>query len=250
MGFSDMDQEGMLVEGFDELSTLITLYNHAYYKEHLDRLGYQKDIDWIEFQFETPAEPNEKLHRLSQIIMKRYGFELLEFKRSKDILPYAKELFRLYNDAYKDLYGFAALTPDQIDSYVKQYFGFINPAFVKVVLDTEGRMAAFGIALPSLSRALQRCGGRLFPLGWAYLLRAIHKNDRLDLCLIGVRPDLQNLGVNAIMMDAVNGAAIRSGIRIVESNPELETNTKVQAQWKYYERRQHRRRRCFIKRME
>lgn len=249
MGFSDMDQEGMLVEGFDELSTMVTLYNHPYYMRHLERLGYTKDIDWVEYQLPVPDAPNEKLSRLAGDIEKRYGFRVVHFKKTKEILPYAQELFEVLNDAYKELYGVIHLTQAQIDSAIRQYFDFINPAFVKIVLDEEGRMAGFGIAIPSLSRALQRCGGRLFPLGWAYLLQSIRKNDRLDLYLVGVRTQLRNRGINALLMDAVTREAIRHGIRIVESNPELENNMKVRSQWKLYEHRQHRRRRCYVKRI-
>jgi GNAT superfamily N-acetyltransferase len=247
MGFTDMDQEGMLVEGYEELSTFITLYNHPYYLTHLTRRGYVKDVDWVEYQFEVPDKPNEKVARLASLVERKFGYRLLECKNSKEILPWAHKIFDLLEDAYKKLYGVAPMTKDLVDAYVKQYFGFVNPDFVKLVVDQDDELVAFAITFPSLSRALQKGKGKLFPFGFVHLLRALKKNDRLDLCLVAVKPELQGKGINALLMDAITRSAIKYNMKITESNPELELNEKVQSQWKFYESRQHRRRRCFVK---
>jgi GNAT superfamily N-acetyltransferase len=163
------------------------------------------------------------------------------------VLPWGQEAFRLLAEAYKDLYGYIPLTQKQVDMYIKQFFGFINPAFIKGVLDTGGRMVAIAISMPSLSKAMQRCGGRLFPFGFIYLLRAIKKNDTLDMYLVAVKPEYQNTGIAAMIMDAIYKEVIKQGYKRSESNPELENNDKVQAIWKFYPRTQHKRRRVFIK---
>ncbi len=247
MGFCDFDKEGMLVEGFEELSTFVTYYNHAYYKDHLERLGYAKEVDWLEYQLTVPEKPDEKLARICKMITDRTGFRLLEFHKRKEILPWAQEVFELLMEAYKELYGFVPLTPKQVQLYIDQFFGFVNPSFIKAVVDKNGKLAAAAITMPSLSRALQKSGGRLFPMGFLHLLRAIKKNDVLDMYLVAVKPEYQNLGINALLMDAILREAIAQGYRMGESNPELENNEKVQALWKHFQRRQHRRRRVFIK---
>jgi GNAT superfamily N-acetyltransferase len=250
LGFTDLDREGMLVEGFDQLGTMATIYNHAYYPEHLERAGYAKDTDWVEYEIRVPESPNETVERVADIALRRYHLRLLEARGKKDLLPYAKDLFDLIDDAYKNLYGTVPLTRRQVDAYVKQYFGFIQPDFVPIVLDEDGRMVAFGITMPSLSKALQKAKGNLLPFGFWHLLRALRRNDRADLYLVAVRSEYQRKGVNAILIHKMNEVYNRLGIRTVESNPELETNRLVQEQWKFFEKRNHKRRRCFIKRLD
>ena len=247
LGFSDMDREGMLVEGFNELATMITIYNHPYYITHLEKLGYVKDTDWVEYEISMPAEVDEKITKAAAIVMKRNNLSLLKPKNKKEMLNYANELFQLLEDEYKHLYGVVPLTKKQVDSYIDQYFGFISPEFVPIVLDENGRMIAFGITLPSLSKALQKTRGELFPFGFIHLLRALKKNDRVDLCLIAVKSEYQGKGVNAILMNELFKVFHKHGFKKIETNPELETNLPVQAQWKHFEKRQHKRRRCFIK---
>ena len=247
LGFTDLDREGMLIEGFDELGTLATIYNHPYYPVHLEKLGYRKDTDWVEYEMAVPSEPDEKIARIADIALRRNKLRLLDVRRKKQLLAYAEELFHLLDDEYSKLYGVVPLTQKQMDSYIKQYFGFIKPEFVPIVLDTDGRMIAFGITMPSLSRALQKAGGRLFPFGFIHLMKALRKNDRADLYLVAVKSEYQGKGVNAILIHEMNRVYNRLGITRAESNPELETNRMVQEQWKYFEKRQHKRRRCFIK---
>lgn len=247
LGFSDMDHEGTLVEGFDELGTLAGIYNYSYYPTHLEKMGYIKDTDWVEYEIKVPTQADERIAKLSEIVLRRNNLKLLQVTNKKGILPYAHELFDVLQEAYEPLYGFVPLTPKQVDSYIDQYFGFIKPEFVPIVLDEQNHVVAFGITMPSLTRALQKARGRLFPFGFIHLLRALSKNDRADLYLVGVKPEYQGKGINAILIQKMVEEFNRLGVTQVESNPELENNTLVQAQWKSFEKRQHKRRRVYIK---
>ena len=247
LGFTDMDGEGMLVEGFEEVSTLGALYNFAYYPHHIEHCGYAKDTDWIEYQVTMHGGIPEKVARLAEIALQRNNLTILKVNKAKELLPYAREIFHVLNEAYKDLYGFVELSEKQIDVYVKQYFGFIVPEYVPVVLNNHNEVVAFGIAMPSLSKALQRCNGRLFPFGFIHVLRALKNNTNVDLYLTAVRPDMQNKGVNAILIHESNKVFNKNNVEKVETNRELEENAKVQAQWKFFESRQHKRRRCYKK---
>ena len=247
LGFTDLDPEGMLVEGFDELGTMATIYNYPYYATHMEKMGYIKDVDWIEYELLVPPEPNETISSIADTVIRRYKLKTLEVRNKKELLPYAKEIFQILDDEYRHLYAFVTLTKRQVDAYIKQYFGLINPDFVPVVLDKNNRMVAFGISIPSLSRGLQKAKGKLFPLGFIHLLKALRKNDRVDLYLMAVRSEYHGRGVNAILIHKMHGVYSKFGISKVESNPELETNRHVQEQWKHFERRQHKRIRCFIK---
>jgi DNA-binding transcriptional ArsR family regulator len=237
----------MLIDGFSEVATLSTIYNHPYYPEHMDRLGYSKDTDWVEYEISVPAIPEPTIARIAEISMRRNRLQILECKNKKELLRYANELFEILDESYAHLYGTVPLSRSQVDAYIKQYFGFIRPEFVPVVLDEQGHMVAFGITMPSLSSALQKSRGRLFPFGFIHMLRALSIYDKFDLYLVAVRKEYLNKGVNAILMDRMNQVFNRLGVRIVESNPELEGNVNVQGQWKYYQRRLHKRRRVFIK---
>ena len=247
LGFTDLDREGMLVEGFDELATLATSHDQPYYAEHLARLGYEKDADWLENLVTITDELDQRVSRVAAISKKRYKLSLLEAKNKKELLPYAPELFEIINDAYSHLYGVIHLTEAQVEAYVDQYFGFVIPDFVPVVLDENGRMVAFTISMPSLSIALQKGKGKLFPLGWLYLLQALNKPERVDMYLGAVRREYQGKGVNAIMMEAGYKAYQRHGVKTIHGNPQMERNFQVREQWKYFESRTHKRRRVFIK---
>ena len=247
LGFTDLDPEGMLVEGFEELGTMGAIYNFPYYPVHLERDGYHKDVDWVEFEVKVPRVVHEKLRRLAEIVARKNNLKVLQVKRTKDLLPYTKEMFQVLNESYKGLYGVFPLTEKQIDMYVDQYFRLVRPEYISVILDRNDRVAAFGITVPSLAKALRKTGGRLFPLGFIHLLKAMRKNDTIDMCLIAVRPDLQGRGVNALLMHEFNKIYLRHNIVRAETNPELETNSRVQAQWKFFDARQHKRRRCYIK---
>lgn len=247
LGFTDMDGEGMLIEGYEEESTLGSIYNYPYYKNHIENLGYEKDTDWIEFNVKILRDTPEKIARIAEIALHRNKLHVPVFKKSKDMLPYAKAIFHLINETYKDLFGFVELTEKQIDFYVKQYFDFIRPEYLPIVLDENNKLAAFGITMPSLNKALKKINGNLFPFGFIYILREMKKSRTLDLYLTAVRMDLQNKGVNAVLIDQINKVCIKNGIHSVETNRELESNEKIQAQWKLYDARQHKRRRCYKK---
>jgi ribosomal protein S18 acetylase RimI-like enzyme len=247
LGFTDMDQAGMLVEGFDEPGTMATIYNHAYYPKYLEQLGYVKDTDWVEYEITVPGEPDPKISKLANIILRRENLRLVSFTSKNEILVYAKKIFALFNESYRELYGFIPLNERQVDYYTQQYFSFIRPEFVMAVVNEADEMVAFGITMPSLTKAMQRAGGKLFPFGFIHLLRALKKNDRADLYLIAVKPEYQGKGVNAVAINHINEVYIQHGIKKVESNPELEDNHRVQGQWKHFDTRQHKRRRCYIK---
>lgn len=247
LGFTDFDAEGLLVEGFEELSTFGAIYNYPYYADHIEKCGYKKDTDWIEFQIQPPAELPDRVKHISEIVLKKYNLKILEAKKAKELLPYGREIFHIINDTYKNLYGFVQLSEKQIDLYIKLYFGFIRAEYVPIILDSDGRVAAFGITMPSLSRALQKANGKLFPFGFLYILKAMKKNDYVDLYLTGVRPDLQDKGINSLLISEMQKAYVKNNIKFVETNRELETNFKVHGQWKDMNGRQHKRRRCYIK---
>ncbi|MDD4796408.1 MAG: GNAT family N-acetyltransferase [Eubacteriales bacterium] len=248
LGFTDADPEGMLVEGFDEQDMSITIYNAPYYSQHLEALGYAKDIDWVEYLVSVPGpDVIEKLNRLSGMIEERFGYRVQHFKNARAIMPVAREYVELMMEAYKDLYGYVAMSDEQVSALVDKFFPLLNPAFVKIIYDADGRMIAGGVAVPSLAKALQKSGGRLFPLGWARLLHALRVNDRLELLLVAVKKEHQNRGVTALLLNAMVKEAAQRGYRYAETGPELETNEKVMAMWKPFQRRQHRRRRVYAK---
>ena len=247
LGFTDLDREGMLVEGFDELATLATRHDPPYYSQHMERLGYGKDVDWFEHEVTMPDELDEKIVRVAELSRRRYKLRVFVAKNKKELLKYAPELFEVINKTYAHLYGVVHLTDKQRVAYVDQYFGFVVPEFIPVVLDENGKMVGFTIAMPSLSRAVQKARGKLFPFGFIHLLMALKKFDRIDTYLGAVVPELQGRGVNAIMMVSLLDACKKYGVKTVHANPQLESNRKVWEQWKYYESRQHKRRRVFIK---
>ena len=251
MGFSDMDHEGMLVEGFDELGTMATIYNYPYYPAHMVRMGYVKDADWIEFRMTVPEGIPDKMARIAEIVKKKYNLRVLKYTSGKKIkADYGQALFNLINEAYDRLYGYSPLSPRQIDYYIDMYLGILKLEYVPVIVDEAGKLVGVGITMPSLSRALQKSRGRLFPTGWYHLLRALYgRNDIVDLMLVAVAPEYQNKGVNALLFADLIPVYIKNGVKFAESNLELEDNANVQAQWQYFEHRQHRRRRAYRKQL-
>lgn len=247
LGFTDFDYEGMLIEGFTEPGTMATLYNHPYYPRHMEDCGYAKEIDWVEYEIMIPKELPERLRRVGELLAKRDSIRIFPARTAKDLLPYAHAVFELINVAYRNLYPFVELSKAQVDDLVRQYFPNVVPDFITLALDRNDKLAGFVIAMPSLSRALRKANGRLFPLGFLHLLHALKRPKYVDFYLNAVRPDLQNSGVEALMTIAMCQACIRRGIILTQSNIHLETNTKVQAAWKPFEHRLHKRRRCYIK---
>ena len=249
LGFTDFDAEGMLVEGFDQLSTMATIYNHPYYPEHMVKHGYEKDADWVEFKIYIPDAIPDKHKRISEIIMRKYGLKIVKCT-SKDIKKYGQAIFDLMNEAYSQLYGYSALSPKQIKQYIKMFLPILDLRMVTLVVDSEDQVIAAGISMPSLSEALQKAKGRLLPFGWYHLLKVIFLKKYpkvLDLLLVAVKPEYQNKGVNALLFYDLIPVYQNIGFEYAESNPELELNDKVQAQWEYFKTEQHKRRRCFKK---
>lgn len=244
LGFTDLDHEGMLVDGFEELSTMATTYNYPYYPGHLKALGYTQANEWLEFVMDVPDAIPDKYNRIAEIVKKKFGLRVLKYTSRKKIKEeYGHALFELINEAYADLYGYSTLTPRQIDYYIDQYLGLLNLDLVTLIVDRNDRLAGVGISMQSMSRALQKSGGTLFPFGWYHLLKGLKgKNDRVDLLLVAVKPEYQSKGVNALLFQDLIPQYIKCGFKWAESNPEMAENSKVQSQWEYFTRRQHRRR--------
>lgn len=249
MGFSDMDHEGMLVDGFGEDGTMATIYNYPYYPVQMERMGYQKDADWVEYRIAVPDKVPDKMARISQIVKQKYGLRNLKYTSAKKIkADYGLALFDLINEAYDKLYGYSPLTPRQIEYYIDMYLSVLRLDYVSVIVDNENKLVGVGISMPSLSKALRRCRGKLFPTGWYHLLQAIKgHNDVVDLMLVAIKPEYQNKGVNAMLFSDLLPLYIRDKVKFAESNLELEDNSGVQSQWQYFERRLHRRRRAYRK---
>jgi len=248
MGFTDFDHEGMLIEGYDRPGTLATIYNYPYYPEHMVRMGYTKDIDFKEYLIKIPDVYPERFVRMADIVKQKYGLEPKKFKSRKEVVKnYALKIFDLLNLCYKDLYGFTKLDEAQINFYIKLFFNFFRLDTICIVVDREDNVVAFGIGMPSFTKALQKSKGKLFPFGWYHMLNALRKNDLIDLYLMAVHPSYQNKGVNSILFAEIMPAAIKNGYKFAESNPELETNLKMSSQWGNFEHENHKRRRVFIK---
>ncbi len=247
LGFSDMDNEGMLIKGFEEMATLASIYNFPYYVEHMEKHGFGKAADWVQYEFDIPPTIPDKVERLSLLVKEKYKLRIIKAKKSKDLLPYAPKMFKTLNSAFSELYGYTQLTQKQMDMYVKAYFGFVRPEYISFVVDEHDDVVGFGVSMPSLTKALQKCDGKLFPFGFLYILRAIKKNDVIDMYLNGVRPDYHGKGVNALYYNEMHRAYIKGGIKKAVTNPQLEDNAKALTIWKNFNGRQHLTRRCWIK---
>jgi len=247
LGFTDMDLEGMLVEGFNEIGTQATLYNYAYYPKHLEKLGYAKDVDWIQHEITIPNEVPERVKRITDLVLKKYNLRILDVKKSKDVLPYAKKMFNTLNESFKHLYGYVPLTDKQIEKYTKDYFSIIDTKYICFVLNEEDDVVGFGISILSLSKALQKAKGKLFPLGFIHILKALKKNDTVDMLLQGVKPDYIKKGVAAIFYNKLMQAYIDNGVKTAITSHILENNKNSHQMFDAYQTRQHLRRRIYIK---
>lgn len=250
LGFTDLDHEGLLIHGFDQLGTLSTIYNYPYYVTHLERMGYIKEQDWFEYKIPVPKEVPERYMRVAEMVRKKFKLTTKKFQSKQDVWPYAREIFELINRAYTNLYGFVPLTDKQIDYYVEMYIPMIRLNFLSLVLrEEDNKLVGVGIGLPSLSLALQKAKGKFMPTGWYHLYKAMKGRDNkvLDLLLIGVDPEYQGKGVNALIFSQFIPEAIELGVEYAESNPELEINNKVQSMWDDFNATHHKTRRAFIK---
>lgn len=254
LGFTDLDPEGMLTMGFDQLGTMATIYNYPYYPEHMEKLGdFEKDNDYVEFKLMVPDKVPEKYTKIAEMIQKRYDLHIRKLTK-KDVFEggYGKKMFELINTCFKDLYGYSELSERQIDQYIKMYFPLADLSLITVVEDrsADNKPVAVGITIPSLSKALQKCRrGRLWPFGWWHVLRALkaHKTEGVDLLLLGVLPEYRMKGANALMFYDLIPRYQAYGFKWGESQVEMETNENVQSQWQYLETILHKRRRCYKK---
>lgn len=257
LGFTDMDPEGMLTWGFDQLGTQATIYNYPYYPEHMEKLGgWEKDNDYVEYKLYVPETVPEKYKKIAEMIQKRYNLHVKKLNR-KEVFKdgYGQKIFEVINETFKDLYGYSQLTQRQIDQYVKMYLPMADLNLVTLIEDWNlpgHDVIGVGITIPSLSRALQKChNGRLLPFGWWPVIQALkfHKTDIVDLLLIGILPEYRTKGANALLFNDLIPWYQRYGFKWGETHVEMETNGKVQGQWQYLEREMHKRRRCYIKKL-
>ena len=251
LGFTDMDAEGMLIEGFDQLSTMATIYNYPYYPQHMERLGLQKEMDWIEMKLKVPDAVPEKYKRIAEVVKNKCRLHVRKLKSMrevrKDALGY--KIFDLINEAYTPLFGYSRMTKRQIDQYINEYLPILDLDMVTLIENEENEIVGVGISMASLSTALQRAKGKLFPFGWFYLLKSLYikRPPILDLLLVAVKPECQNKGVNALLFADLIPIYIKKWFKWGETNPELEVNEKVQSQWQYIDGKIHKRRRCYSK---
>lgn len=247
MGFLEFDVTGVLVEGFDQLPTAYGKYNAPYYEDHLLAYGFEKGTDYVEYLVSVPEVIPERYHRLSDIVAKKQKVHEAPIRKRTEILPYAGGIFKCMNACYSALHGFSELTPGQCEDLKKQFFSFLNPDFTSIILDEQNEVVAFGICIPSLARALQKTGGRLFPFGFIHVLRALRRNDTLDALLIAIFPEYQSKGLNAMIFDKLAQGIQKNGVHFVESTRELADNVSVQSLWGYFEYKQNKRARTYIK---
>ena len=250
LGFTDFDPEGMLVEGFDRLSTMALIYNHPYYPEHMRRLGYEKETGWVEYRLTLPDELPERHLKVAEYVTERYGLRLVK-KTKKQVYKekYGQKIFSLINETYCKLYGYSLLSEKQIDQFVDTYLGVIDMDMLAFVEDRDGNLIAAGLAMPSIAKALQKCNGEMVPFGWYHLLKNMYwkRPDTLELLLIGVKPEWQSRGVNSLIFVDLLQRYKKMGFKYAETNANLETNNKVQAMWSVFEKEQHKKRWVFGK---
>ena len=251
LGFTDMDAEGMLTEGFDQLSTMATIYNYPYYPQHMERLGLTKAMDWIEMKLMVPPQVPDKYVRIAEIVKQKYNLHVRKLKSVREIkrTGIGQRIFDLINESYAPLFGYSQMTQAQIAQYVKEYLPILDLSLVTLIENEQDELVGVGISMASLSTALQRAKGKMFPLGWWHLAKALYwkKPPIVDLLLVAVKPEYQNKGVNALLFTDLIPQYIRHKFVWAETNPELEVNDKVQSQWQYLENYRHKRRRCYRK---
>jgi ribosomal protein S18 acetylase RimI-like enzyme len=245
VGFNNLDKTGVLVEGFDHIGTMITWYNHPYYKEHLETLGFTKEKEYLENKFKFKNVDAVYFDRVSRIIKKRFNLKALDFSKTKDILPYVDEMFEVFDQAYAKLSTFVPISKAQIAFFKKKYISFINPEYIKFVENEEHKVIAFAIVMPSFSEALQKAKGTLFPFGLFHLVKARKHSKDVTFYLIGVHPEYQNKGVHAIIFDQYTKTFAPLGIENCIRTPELEDNDAIQKLWENFSPETHKRRRTY-----
>ena len=250
MGFCDLDREGMLVEGFEEFNMSITFYNHPYYLDHMERLGLQKDIDWIEYRINVPETFDPRFERICNHLIKKHGYQVVTYDNRKVLYTDALEAFKVIDIAFSKLYGTVPLTPEIIKHTLDGYIPLVNLDYICSIKDKDGKIIGFGVLVPSIAKALKKSNGKMLPLGIFRLLKALKgKNDTLEMFFVAVHPDYQVQGLPAILINTLTPKIMANGVKFCETGPMLETNTAVHSMWRHFEKRQHRRRRCYIKKI-
>lgn len=247
IGFSNLDKVGVLTEGFDFIGSMITWYNYPYYSKHLEQLGFVKEKEYIESSFSFSNVKPEVYFKAQELIKKRYGLRSINFTKTKDIMPYVDQMFDLFNTTYANLTSFVAITDSQREYFKRKYIPFINPEYIKFVMDQEGNMIAFSIVMPSFSEALQKAKGTLFPFGWYHLMKARKYSKEVVFYLIGIHPEYQSKGVTAIIFDEYYKTFKARGIERCIRTPELEENHAIHNLWKNFDSKVTRRRRTYRK---
>lgn len=250
MGFTDLDFEGALTSGYDQLATQATIYNYPYYIDHFNALGMNISASWVEVRLKVPDLVPKRISRSASLVTKRFDIKVKRFKRAKDTLKYAPEAFDILNDAYKNLYGYQKLSQKQIAYYIDQYFGFIRKEYVCIIVNSEDKVVGFALSLPSLSKALQKAKGKLFPFGFLYILKDFFFNKHVDMFLIGVKPEYQKMGANALIFNSLLSTYIKKGIKYVASGPMMSENRGVLNSWNDFDLDEANiSRSCFIKKL-
>ena len=249
-GFLEFDTAGVLVEGFDKLPTAYGKYNAPYYEQHLLDLGYAKEVDFVEYLIKVPEVIPERYARMAELVSVKNSLHEAPISNRAELMPYLDDVFRCLNSAYSQLHGFSELTSGQCEDLKKQFVTNINVDYVSIVLDADEHVVGFGVALPSLSKAMQKANGNLFPIGWYHLLKAFKRNDTIDLLLIAIEEKYKNKGVNAMIFNKFAKGITKNGIKYIESTRELEDNTSVQNLWRYLEHDLTKRARTYMKKIK
>lgn len=250
LGFTDFDPEGMLVEGYEYINTMALIYNYPYYPVHMENMGYKKEVDWVEYKIYMPEALPEKVTRVAELVRKRTGMKVVKLtKKSIKEHDYGTRIFACINATYKDLYNFTPLTDEVIDTYVDKYLGFLDMDFVSVIVDENDEIAAFAISMPSITRALKKCDGHLFPIGWFHVLKSMYvkREESLELMLVGILPEHRNKGLLAMIFADLIPRYIKAGFKYAETNAELESNMAMRSQWDMFEKELTKRRRVYTK---
>lgn len=247
LGFLEFDAAGILVEGFDEYPTAYGKYNYPYYAKYLEARGYTKEVDWVEYDVTPPEVIPDKYMRLSDVVAQRYNLKVAKLRSKRDYYKYYNGVFDLMNRAYSKIHGYTELTKGQMEDLANQFVPLIPKDFLSFILNEKDEVIAFGICLPSMSKAMQKAGGRLFPFGWYHMLRAIKHNDTMDTLLIAIDDDYKQKGVNAMIFAEIAKAIKKYNIKHIETTRELEHNVNVQNLWNKFDRRLHKRARCYTK---
>ncbi|SIQ75160.1 GTP cyclohydrolase [Maribacter ulvicola] len=247
VGFSNLDKVGVLVEGFDHIGTMITWYNHPYYKDHYETLGFVKEKEYMENKFPAKNADPALFTRLNDLVKKRYGLKEVNFTKTKEVMPMADEMFDLFNATYANLSSFVPITEIQKAYFKKKYISFINPEYIKFVKDKDDKLIAFAIVMPSFSEALQKANGKLFPFGLFHLLKAKKNSKDVIFYLIGIDPEYQNKGVTAVIFNEYHKTFSEKGIDMCYRTPELEENIAIKQMWKHFDPKVYKRRRTYRK---